>query len=82
VIAAGVSPNGRYIVSGDEQGRLLAWDLLRPLRCRDFELRLAAAFTRARTSGAGPDARTLNEWLKFRGFSVAPESTSPSGQTK
>jgi serine/threonine protein kinase/WD40 repeat protein len=70
IIAAGVSPNGRYIVSADEHGRLLAWDLLRPLQCRDFEGRLSVAFNRLKDGHAGPDARSLNEWFKFRGVAV------------
>ena len=43
--AAAVSPNGRYVVSGDEHGTVKAWDLLRPLRCRDLELKLRGGRT-------------------------------------
>jgi WD40 repeat protein len=80
VIAAGVSPNGRYIVSGDEHGTLLAWDLLRPRHCRDFELKFASAYNRLKDGRAGPEAQSLNEWFKFRGFSVFSESALPSGE--
>jgi WD40 repeat protein len=81
VIAAGVSPSGRFIVSADERGRLLAWDLLRPLRCRDFELRLSSAYARQRDARAGLDTASLVEWFKFRGFPIpTSESEALSGR--
>jgi WD40 repeat protein len=68
VTAAAVSPNGRYVVSGDEHGIVKVWDLFRPLHCHDLELRLSEAQERLVSRPDDPNALTaLAEWYAFRG---------------
>jgi hypothetical protein len=71
VTAAAVSPAGRYIVSADATGRLLAWDLLRPLHGWEFEVELRKARERFDANPADPEALSiLAEWFAFRGRDV------------
>jgi serine/threonine protein kinase/WD40 repeat protein len=60
VVAAGISPNRRFIVSIDEHGRCLGWDLLRPAVCRNFEIGLDV-------SRGSEEIAKLKEWFTFRG---------------
>jgi serine/threonine protein kinase/WD40 repeat protein len=60
VVAAGISPNGRFVVSVDEHGRCLGWDLLRPAVCRDFERDLGVLRDPKQTAN-------LRKWFTFRG---------------
>jgi WD40 repeat protein len=72
VTAVAASPSGRYVVSGDEHGTVKAWDLLRPLRSRDLELRLRAAQEQLNSSPADANLlATLAEWYAFRGHDLA-----------
>jgi WD40 repeat protein len=60
LVAAGMSPNGRFIVSVDESGRCLGWDLLRPAVCRDYEKKLGM-------SRDAEEVADLRNWFTFRG---------------
>jgi WD40 repeat protein len=71
VIAAAVSPQGRYIVSADQLGTVRLWDLMRPARCRELEQQMAQAHDLIETDPASPAARaTLRAWYAFRGHDV------------
>jgi WD40 repeat protein len=68
VVAAAVSPGGRYVVSADEQGGVRVWDLLRPRACRDLELQMAEAHEKLEKNAADPDAlATFRDWYAFWG---------------
>ncbi len=60
VVAAGISPNGRFLVSVDGHGRCLGWDLLRPAVCRDFE-------KWTDTSRESEETARLKKWYTLRG---------------
>jgi len=60
IVAAKPSPNGRFVVSVDEEGRAIAWDLLRPAFCRDLERQL-------NTSSAEQEVANLKKWFNFMG---------------
>ena len=80
VTAAAVSSGGRYVVSGDETGAVLVWDLLRPLRGRDLEQKLQATHERLASDPADAGAHAaLREWLSFRGHST--DSAAPAAAT-
>ena len=74
VTAAAVSPDGRYLVSADETGTVLAWDLRRPLRCRDLENKMASRAEFMKNGQVDPDPAALREWYAFRG---RPSPTVP-----
>ena len=68
VVAAAVSPSGRYVVSADDQGGVRVWDLLRPRACRDLELQMAEAHEKLKKNAADPDAlATFRDWYAFWG---------------
>jgi WD40 repeat protein len=80
VTAVAASPNGRYVVSADEHGTVKAWDLLRPLRSRELELKLRAAHERLKSNPADTDALSARrEWYAFRGRTFP---TKPVEETK
>lgn len=72
VIASDVSPNGRYMVSADEAGVVKAWDLFRPLRGRELELKLATVHEQLKADPRNRAASaTLSEWYAFCGRDVS-----------
>ena len=60
IVVGGVSPNGRFIVSIDESGRAIAWDLLRPAFCRDLERQINPSSTEQ-------EVANLKKWFTFMG---------------
>jgi hypothetical protein len=73
VVAAGVSPGGRYLVSVDAHGRCKSWDLMRPARCRDLEQRMARAHELLKKNPGDHEAlETLRQWYAFRGRDFPP----------
>lgn len=80
VTAAAVSPDGRYLVSADETGTVLAWDLRRPLRGHDLENRMASRGELMKNGQVDPDPAVLREWYAFRGRpSPPPPLTARAG---
>jgi hypothetical protein len=68
IVAAGMSPKGRFIASIDEQGRVLAWDLLRPAFVREIEKKLADPRNMDRSPAqAKQDLENLARWFNIRG---------------
>ena len=70
VTAAAASPQGRYIVSGDDTGAVIVWDLLRPLRDRELETGLNRAIEGLPTGESDLTAEAaFRRWYEFRGRS-------------
>ena len=80
VTAAAASPDGRYVVSSDEQGVVKAWDLLHPMRCRDLEQKLRVAHEQLDANAADWNAlAVLGEWSAFRGRGFSARSPLAGG---
>lgn len=63
-----ISGDSGRVVSGDDSGLMLTWNLSRVATYRDFEPRLLAAREAARNGMADPQSlATLGEWYAFRG---------------
>ena len=60
IAAAAMSPNGRFVVSIDQNGRCLGWDLFRPAVLRNQEKKLGV-------SRDSEDVAILRNWFTFRG---------------
>jgi WD40 repeat protein len=71
VTAAAVSARGRYLVSGDENGGVKAWDIERPQLSRELEPKVQAALRQLSSDPSNAEARsTLDRWFEFRGRGV------------
>jgi WD40 repeat protein len=80
IIASGVSPDERYVVSVDEQGNARAWDLFRPALCHELEANLVAAREQLKDDGKENLLTALREWyaLFSRDESGAPAGAKPA----
>ena len=77
VVAAAVSRGGRYIVSADDHGTVLAWDLFRPLQGRDLARRMARAHERLKSDPDDkPALALLGEWYAFCGREMSEDERS------
>ncbi|NGZ09588.1 MAG: hypothetical protein CV088_09390 [Nitrospira sp. LK70] len=68
ITSVAISGDSGRVVSGDDSGLMLTWNLSRVATYRDFEPRLLAAREAAKNGMADPQSlATLGEWYAFRG---------------
>ena len=68
VDAAGISPDGRFIVSVDKSGIVKAWDVMRPARYHELEREVSLASELLDRAPGNADAlASFRKWYAFRG---------------